>query len=94
MPVCWLMLRLSLITLVIFAGNLVMSALLPGAAQAQSIAMSGTFYRQHFQLEPGESLSHPDIYVTVYNPGEEEISVELKAETPPDVTWSARPTSS
>ena len=58
---------------------------MPSPAQAQAIAISGSFYRYHFQLQLGESLDDPDVYIRVYNPGDEDISINLTAETPPDV---------
>lgn len=50
------------------------------------IAISGSFYRQHFQLIPGESISNPDINIVVFNNYEETINVKLTTETPPGVT--------
>ncbi len=50
------------------------------------IAISGSFYRQHFQLLPGESISNPDINIIVFNNYAEEIKVKLSTETPPGVT--------
>ncbi len=50
-----------------------------------SIAISGTFYRQHFKLMPGESLQTPDIYVVVFNQGQEEVAVKLVPVAPTGV---------
>jgi hypothetical protein len=50
------------------------------------IAISGSFYRQHFQLTPGESISNPDINIVVFNNYDETIDIKLSTETPPGVT--------
>jgi hypothetical protein len=52
---------------------------------AQSVAMSGSFYRHHFQLVPGESMHAPDVYVVVFNHGEEDLTVSLVSQAPPSV---------
>jgi len=49
---------------------------------ASNIAISGTFYRQHFRLMPGEELFSPDVYVVVFNQHEDE-DIEVK------LTWQA-----
>ncbi len=54
----------------------------PIPAQAQGIAISGNFYRQHFELIPGQSVTTPDIYVVVFNNGEEAMRVKLTPQTP------------
>ena len=58
---------------------------LPGPANAQGIAISGTFYRHRFQLIPGETISTPDIFVVVFNHDEEPIRVRLTTQSPPSV---------
>jgi len=54
-------------------------------AEAQGLAISGTFYRQHFQLLPGETLRTPDIYIVVFNHEDKDIRVKLTTQTPPGV---------
>ncbi|MFC2045270.1 hypothetical protein ACFLUH_01140 [Chloroflexota bacterium] len=50
--------------------------------QAQGVAISGNFGSQHFQLIPGQSLNTPDIYVVIFNNGEEDIIARLIPDTP------------
>lgn len=57
----------------------------PLPAAAQGLAISGTFYRQHFQLLPGENVSTPDIYLVVFNHNDDDIMVELTTQTPHEV---------
>lgn len=55
-------------------------------AQANSnIAISGSFYRYHFKMLPGESLITPDVFVVVFNQGIEAITVKLIPQIPPGV---------
>jgi hypothetical protein len=54
----------------------------PMPVEAQGIALSGNFYRQHFELIPGQSLTTPDIYVVVFNQGEHDMRVKLTTHTP------------
>jgi len=77
--------RLSILaplTLVVIA---LLSFVLPMPVEAQGIAISGSFYRHHFQLLPGESLSTPDIYVMVFNHYDKDIRVKLTPQTPPGI---------
>ncbi len=63
-----------------------LSLLLPAVAQAGGgIAISGSFYRQHFRLLPGESLSTPDIYVEVFNNSDSPMRVGMSTQVPPGV---------
>lgn len=55
---------------------------LPIPVKANGIAISGNFYRQHFELIPGQSLTTPDIYVVVFNNGEQDMRVKLIPKTP------------
>ncbi len=54
---------------------------IPVKAQG-GIAMSGNFYAQHFELIPGQSVSTPDIYIVVFNNGEQEMRVKLALGAP------------
>jgi len=55
------------------------------ADSGTNIAISGTFYRQHFKLLPGESLATPDIYVVIFNKCPEEVEVHLTPTSPEGV---------
>ena len=70
-----------LISILVMAWGL----LLTKPVTAQGIAISGSFYRHHFQLVPGETISTPDIYVVIFNNGEESVNVRLISKTPPGV---------
>ena len=54
----------------------------PVTVEAQGIAMSGNFNRQHFELIPGQSVTTPDIYVVVFNNGEHDMRVKVTTQTP------------
>lgn len=64
---------------------LITSLLLPPPALAGGMAMSGSFYRQDFELPQGTNLSTPDIYVSVFNNGTEDFNVRMTTETPTGV---------
>ena len=51
-----------------------------------NIAISGSFYRYHFKMLPGESLITPDVYIVVFNQDVEAIRVKLIPQIPPGVT--------
>jgi len=72
--------RLAPLILVVLA----LSILLPNPVQAQGLAMSGNFYRQHFQLLPGETWEG-DAYIVVFNNGDNLINVRLVSQTPQGV---------
>jgi len=74
--------RFIILTTVI-AGLL--GVILPAPVKADGIAMSGSFYRHHFKLVPGESMSTPEIYVVVFNKESEDIKVRLTPESPSEV---------
>jgi hypothetical protein len=74
--------NLVFLTLLVIA---MLSLALPAPVAAQGLAISGTFYRQHFQLLPGETLRKPDIYLLVFNHEDEDIRVKLTTRTPPGV---------
>ncbi len=52
------------------------------AVKAGGLAMSGSFYRQEFEIPLGTSLSTPDIYVVVFNNSDEDFSITMSTETP------------
>jgi len=55
------------------------------AAPAQAdvgIAVSGSFYRQAFEIPQGSSVSGPSIYVVVFNQGNEQFGVRMITEAP------------
>jgi hypothetical protein len=55
----------------------------PSPVLAQGgVAISGTFYRQNFEIPQGSSASGPSIYVVILNTGSEEIQVRMSAEAP------------
>ena len=64
---------------------LVLSLLLPAPVLAQGVGLSGNFYRQHFELSPGETSSG-DVYVVVSNPSGSPVRVKMVTETPAGVT--------
>lgn len=58
----------------------------PSPVRAESnIAISGSFYRQYFQMVPGETLSTPDVYVVVFNHGSETVDIQLTSQSPAGV---------
>lgn len=61
-------------------------ALAPSAhAQGGGLAMSGSFYRQSFEIPQGSSVNAPSIYVIVFNQGSEEFGVRMAWEAPAGV---------
>ena len=58
------------------------SLMFPLPAEAQGIAMSGNFNRQHFELIPGQSVTTPDIYAIVFNRGEQDMKVKVVPQSP------------
>lgn len=61
------------------------SLLTPQPARAGGLAMSGSFYRQDFEIPVGTSLNTPDIYVVVFNTGSEDINVRMTTQAPTGV---------
>lgn len=57
----------------------------PVQADSGGIAISGSFYRHHFKVVPGESIMSPHINVIVYNNYQHAIDVKIIANTPPGV---------
>ena len=64
---------------------LVLNLLLPAPVLAQGVGLSGNFYRQHFELSPGETSLGEDVYVVVSNPSDSLIRVKMVTETPAGV---------
>ncbi len=61
---------------------------LPGAMKANAeggIAISGSFYRQAFEIPQGTTVSGPSIYVVIFNNAQEEAKVRMSTEAPPGV---------
>jgi len=71
---------LAILTLLLLAG-----LLMPAPAFAGGLAMSGSFYRQDFEIPLGTSLSTPDVYVVVLNNGSEDFNISMSTETPTGV---------
>jgi hypothetical protein len=61
---------------------LMASLLMVQPAKAGGLAMSGSFYRQEFEIPQGTSLSAPDVYVVVFNNGVEDFNISMATETP------------
>jgi hypothetical protein len=64
---------------------LIASLFVPASAFAGGMAMSGSFYRQDFEMPQGTRLNTDDIYVTIFNNGTEDFNVTLSTETPTGV---------
>ncbi|MFC2002108.1 hypothetical protein ACFLUZ_06390 [Chloroflexota bacterium] len=77
--------RLRSLVYPIIVAITLLSFALPTPVAARGLAISGTFYRQHFQLFPGETLRTPDIYLVVFNREDEDIRVKLTTQAPPGV---------
>lgn len=45
-------------------------------------ALSGSFYRQNFEIPQGSSVSGPDIYITVFNNSQDELGVRMTSQAP------------
>lgn len=62
------------------------SLVLPVTAEAQGgVAISGSFYRHHFQMLAGESLVTPNIYVMIFNQDSREANIKLTSQAPAGV---------
>lgn len=67
-------------------GLLLLASLsLPPSAFAGGLAMSGSFYRQDFEIPQGTSLNTPDVYVAVFNNSDEDFNIRITTETPTGV---------
>jgi type 1 fimbria pilin len=71
--------------LILLSLLLMASLLLPSAAFAGGLAMSGNFYRQEFEIPQGTNLNTPDVYVTAFNNGDEDFNIRISTETPTGV---------
>lgn len=71
---------LALLSLLLMA-----SLLMAPPAFAGGLAMSGSFYRQEFEIPQGTSLNTPDVYVVVFNNSDEEFNIRMTTETPTGV---------
>ena len=61
------------------------SLLMVQSAGAGGMAMSGSFYRQAFEIPQGTSINTPDVYVVVFNNGTEDFNVRMATEAPTGV---------
>ena len=70
--------------------SLILAGILPiSPVQADGgIGISGSFYRQVFQIPQGSSVSGPSIYVIIHNTGSEELRIMTHATAPDGVTVS------
>ena len=66
---------------------LVLSLFFPTSVQAQGMGLSGNFYRQHFELSPGETSLEEDVYVLVSNPSDSSVRVKMVTQTPEGVEF-------
>ncbi len=53
--------------------------------KAGGLALSGSFYRQNFEMPLGSRLSSPDVNVVVFNNSDTDMSIKMTGETPPGV---------
>ena len=68
---------------------LLIALVVPSPAQAQGgIAVSGSFYRQNFEIPQGSSVSGPSIYMVVFNNASEEFQVRMTWDAPLGVNVS------
>jgi hypothetical protein len=58
----------------------------PVAVLAQGVGLSGNFYRQYFEMAPGETSASSDIYVVVFNNGDSPVNIDMVTEAPDGVT--------
>ncbi|MCJ7654376.1 MAG: hypothetical protein MUO97_03585 [Dehalococcoidia bacterium] len=70
----------ALLSLLIMA-----SLLMAPPAFAGGLAMSGSFYRQEFEIPQGTTLNTPDVYVVVFNNGDEDFNIRITTEVPTGV---------
>jgi len=73
------------VTLAIIVMTGIGNTVLLHQAQAQGLAISGSFYRHHFQMLPGESFATPDVYIVVFNHDTIDKRVRLTPTAPPGV---------
>jgi len=59
------------------------SLLMISPVQAEGgLAISGSFYRQDFEIPQGSSINSPDVYVVVFNNGETSLGIKMAVQTP------------
>lgn len=61
---------------------LLTALLVPAPVKAGGLALSGSFYRQDFEMPLGSKLSSPDVNVIVFNNGDTDMSIKMSSETP------------
>jgi hypothetical protein len=64
---------------------LLISLLIAPSAKAGGLGMSGSFYRQEFEIPQGTSLNTPDVYVVIFNNSSEDFNIRMTTETPTGV---------
>ena len=68
---------------------LLIISIIPLSVLAQGgVAISGSFYRQNFEIPQGSSVSGPSIYIVVFNNGSEEFHVRMSWDAPLGVNVS------
>ncbi len=66
---------------------LVLGLVLPATVVlAQGLGLSGNFYKQHYELSPGQTSSDSDVYVVVSNPEKSSVQVKIITDAPAGVT--------
>jgi hypothetical protein len=70
-------LTVPLIFIVLFA-----FLLTPLPVKAGGLAMSGSFYRQKFELPQGVNINSPGIYVVIFNNGGDALKINMTTEAP------------
>jgi type 1 fimbria pilin len=76
----WRAAWVSAIVLVLMA-----SLLITQPVKAGGLAMSGSFYRQEFEIPQGTSLSTPEVYVVIFNNSSDSYKIRMSAEVPTGV---------
>lgn len=61
------------------------SLLVAPPARAGGLAMSGSFYRQNFEIPVGTTVNTPDIYVVIFNNSSEDFNIVMTKEAPAGV---------
>ena len=56
--------------------------LTPLPVKAEGLAISGSFYRQQFELPRGVNISSPDIYVVIFNNGDDALKINMTTDAP------------
>ncbi len=56
--------------------------LTPLPVKAEGLAMSGSFYRQKLELPQGVNISSPDIYVVIFNNGDDALKINMTTDAP------------